>query len=253
LAYVELVVEREWIDCAVRWACRRAAHTIDRRNMNSRSVTEKLDDISMGEIGAVAAMEYLKARGNRVLAYDDIRTDGFFDPDPGWDLAVGAGLERWPAAGDDPRDPPRGHDCRTIQVKSSRIPKADGDDVELAISNRDFKVFKNENSYDIGTDLTADFEAQVYFALERSRFTGVGVVGKESIRREEVDELSRALRLEERYGRCYLVGFASRAQLIGHSRSLAERRERTTWMSRHAGEAKRMWVAPLSLGRLPRG
>lgn len=247
--YVDFRVDTEWIERAVRWACRRVHNTIDRPDMNERDPTERLDDIIMGEVGSTAVMQYLVGRGNHVVAYDDVRSDRYRDPDPGWDLAVGAGVLAWPRAGDDPRSPPRGESCWTISVKSSRIPEADGDSIERAIANRDFKILKN--SVRIEDDLTADFEAQVYFPLATSGFERVNRVERAAIRTEDVRAIMAALRLEERYGRCYIVGFAARDRIIAHSHRLERRRQCRTWKSRHEGETKEMWVAPLMLGRMP--
>ena len=44
---------------AIQWACKKLFYSIDRPGMNPRRITEKLDDKIMGDVAAVAVLEYL--------------------------------------------------------------------------------------------------------------------------------------------------------------------------------------------------
>ena len=256
---IEITVDKGWAEKAVRWACRRLQYTIDRPNMNPRSLAERLDDIVMGEIGSAAVAQFLVDRGNRVIAYDEVRKDGSRQPDPGWDLVVGPALDGWPYVGDDVRMPPES--AHTISVRTSRIPKADEDSIDLAIERRDFKVFKKSEM--IEDDLSSDYETQIFYRLSESKMKGIGnitevpyivraaIEGSRYVGDEEFKAINRWLHLRERYGKCFLVGFISKEALTDYSRLLIESQEPTCWNSWHGGESKEMWRAPLSLGKLP--
>lgn len=234
---------------AARWAAFRVHHTIDRPHMNPRTLSERLDDIAMGEIASVAVMHFLaNERGQEVVAYDCVRTDDYTQPDPDWDLAFGDGVRDWhPEVSQDPRIPPEG--AKTLSVKASRIPPRRS--LEEAIKQFDFKIFAPPTSTAIGDDLPTHYVVQVYYDLETSSYSRDLCVSPEMVRRVDVDALVAGLRFQERYGRPYLVGFGGRDNLIAYSAGLPP--ERRTWMSRHQGHAKRMWVAPLRLARLPSG
>ena len=121
--------------------------------------------------------------------------------------------------------------------------------VERAVSRRDFKILKKSDN--ITDDLTADFECQVYYPLSGTQYRPDLQVPPELIRRHAFAEISAALDLETRFGRCHLVGFVSRERLVQHSDSLRAKGRSTTWASVHAGQRKAMWIAPLTLGQLP--
>jgi hypothetical protein len=223
--------------------------------MNPRDISEKVDDGIMGEIGSIAVMQVLEDLRRKVIAYDDVRTD-YETEDPGWDLATGGEeLLRWSEAPDDPRTPPTS--ANTLSVKSSRIPEAD-DDIHEAIEERDFKILKRSGS--IENDLEADFVIQVYYPRERSAYGAslsvnpedVEVVGDPSVEpenvRDRVDAILDGLEVMRRYGRCHLVGYARREDIIEYSRTLP--RGGKMWSSWHQGYKKDMWIAPLDeLGR----
>ena len=246
---LSIEVRDEWMQRAVVWAARRVRYTINRARMNERGPAEKMDDAVMGEIASAAVAQYLDdERGQLVLAYDDVRTDEYRDPDPGWDLACGASLEGWPGPADDPRTPAAG--ALTFSVKSSRIPERYGDRLADAVAACDFKVLKHSES--IEEDLTSDFETQVYYELATSRFRPGLLTTMAEIEALDVDAIIGGLQLKDRYSRCTLVGFASRQRIAAHSRQLARAGPPSSWLSNHAGHAKPMWIAPLTLARLPR-
>jgi len=228
--YKIVKVERKWLLKAVEWGCRIVMHAGDRESMNQRSLTERLDDIIMGEIGSTAVMQYLIGRGNNVIAYNNVREDEYRDPDPGWDLTVG----------------PTSNGYFTLSVKASRIPKVDNDFMGLVMERRDFKVLVESDR--IEWDLRSDYEVQVYFSLQSSVFDGVEDVSMRMVQDEDADMVLKRLRLPSRYGTCSICGFASREAIVAHSRGLAKKGEDIKWTSHHAGSSKKMWIAPLSLG-----
>lgn len=236
-------VRREMVIEAVNWVCNRILFTIDRGNMNPRSIAEKLDDGIMGEIASVAVMQFLMDNGRHVLSYDQIRRDSYQEPDPGWDvLSSKQSFDEWLHATDNVKEKP--HFAHSFSIKSSRIPKADQDDINTAISRRDFKIFKKSGS--IVNDLTADFEVQVYFSLQKSKFDSSFYISLENIQQRETGVIIEKLKLMDRYSECYLSGAVSRKVLIDYSNSLPEKKR--YWSSNHAGYNKEMWLAPLTLG-----
>ncbi len=63
-------------------------YTIDRHDLEGRNQTQRLHSIYLGDIATLAVAKWLKSNGKSSIAYDDIRTDGFKEPDKGWDLQV---------------------------------------------------------------------------------------------------------------------------------------------------------------------
>src|SRR5579875_3603732 len=110
-------VQREHMLIAIQWACKKVYNSIDRLGMNRRSPTERLDDKIMGDIATIAILEYLHDLGIPALAYDYIRADQFKDPDPGWDVAIGADETEWKQFFKSPKNPAG---LITASVRSSR-------------------------------------------------------------------------------------------------------------------------------------
>ena len=241
---VEVTVRSEMAVEAVRWVCRRLAFTIDRERMNPRSIAERLDDGIMGEIASIAIMQYLSDAGRQVVAYDQIRQDEYKEPDPGWDVlvATGVNLKEWSQGTQDLKTKPEG--AYSISIKSSRIPQPDGDNIEVAVRKRDFKIFKKSAS--ITDDLTADFEAQVYYLLEKSLLNRQWSISKEQLQQQDYECILNELHIMNRYSTCYICGIASKEAIIKYSSGLPIKKR--SWGSKHEKHNKEMWVAPLSLG-----
>jgi hypothetical protein len=239
----EIVVRYEMIGEAVRWVCNRLAYTFDRENMNPRSLSERLDDGIMGEIASAAVMQFLADNGRNVIAYDQIRKDEYKEHDPGWDVLTSQiSFDDWIATTEDIKSKPSF--AYSFSIKSSRIPKADNDDINTAIQRRDFKIFKKSQVID--SDITADFEVQVYYLLNKSSFNSSLKVLPDDVFNKRIDEIITKLKLQERYSHCFLSGAASRRVLINYCNSLPENKR--YWSSNHAGYEKKMWRAPLTLG-----
>jgi hypothetical protein len=241
---VPVTVRLEMALEAVKWVCRRLAFTIDRGQMNSRSIAEKLDDGIMGEIASIAIMQYLSDSGRQVVAYDQIRRDEYKDPDPGWDVLVSnkVDLEQWILTTQNPKIKPI--DAHSISIKSSRIPKADEDNIETAVNRRDYKIFKKNSS--IIDDLTADFEAQVYYPLVTSVFDKKWNISSEQLQQHNYELIMNELHIMERYSNCFICGLASKKVIADYSRTQPVGSR--SWGSMHEGHNKEMWRAPLTLG-----
>lgn len=236
-------VRTEKLRDAIHWVCNRLNFTIDRDNMNPRNLSERFDDGVMGEIASAAVIQFLTDQNRYAISYDQIRRDNYQEADPGWDiLTAREPFEGWLKSTSNVKIKPSF--SHSLSIKSSRIPEADNDNIQLAISRRDFKILKTSDS--IEKDLTSDFEVQVYFLLTQSKYTNNLQIKIKDVEDHNIQNLIDTLRLEERYGTCYLSGAASRASLIKHSTSLPENKR--FWTSYHLGHEKQMWRAPLSLG-----
>jgi hypothetical protein len=114
--------------------------------MYKRTPVELLDNLFMGDIAKNALVEYLRPLCHQpVIDYDEIRTDNFLEPDPGWDFKAGTTLIK-------------------AEVKSS-IPT--NSESHLAIINkRDIKITA---SHDKGKtwkqpgELDSELHVQVFF------------------------------------------------------------------------------------------
>lgn len=239
-----VLIRREMVEMAVMWVLNRFSFTIDRPGMNPRSLSEKIDDGIMGEIASVAVIQFLTDLGRNVVAYDQVRKDQYKDPDPGWDiLSSHEDFDHWKANSLDGKTKP--DHAFSFSIKSSRIPKADEDDIDVAISKRDFKIFKKSASID--HDITADFEVQVYFSLQTSQFDSSLKIEDHQVKNKDIEGIMSRLQLMERYSECFLSGAVSRQKLIKYSNALPP--EKRFWTSNHVGYSKSMWFAPLTLGQ----
>lgn len=229
---------------AIEYAAKKLFFSVDRKNMNRRSLTESLDDKIMGEVATVAVVEYLRSIGVPAASYDQFRLDNFERPDPGWDILCGSGAYAWIKTQD--RAKGRPEMIRTVSVKSSRLPR--GDSLQTAIEKRDFKILaKLGQSLELA--LTADIEMQVYFDRERSWLPRGGVVTAEEVQaciaaRENCDLVRQKLKIDQRFGHCFLAAWQSSKQIVSESAKLGRRQ----WTSHHAGSSKKMWCAPLKKG-----
>lgn len=223
---------------AILWACKKLYYSIDRPGMNTRSLAEKLDDKIMGDLATVAVLEYLAGIGVPALAYDQIRREDFRLPDPGWDIAIGKDAISWGSNAVDPMTPTG---LRTASVRSSRLPR--NDTLDQAVRTRDFKIFAPANKT-ITDSITADIEIQVYYNYQGSQLNATTIDQRrlgQSVRNLQVQEIMNMLDIEQRFGKCFLTAWNYKTVIIQHSRTLA----RAYWES----YGKRMWFAPLRLGK----
>jgi hypothetical protein len=244
---VEWRVRAEHALAAIEWACKKLNYSIDRPNMNPRGLSESLDDKVMGDVATVAVVEYLRYELKvPAVAYDQVRNDNFQSPDPGWDVAIGPTAYVWAKTTDDAAsltdDPATPIGLMTASVRSSRLPRADT--LAKAVQTRDFKIFAPPNS-SIEDCITADVEMQVYYDYHRTQLGPRKILPahvQQCIQdRSSCQQIMQALEIQERYSLCYLTAWNFKTAIVQHSRTLSE----PCWES----YGKRMWLAPLRLGR----
>lgn len=114
--------------------------------MYGRTPVELLDNIFMGDLAKNSLLDYLRPLcNNPIIDYDEIRTDNFTEPDPGWDFKVGNNLIK-------------------VEVKSSTPPNNESS--QEIINKRDIKITA---SHDNGCTwirpetLESEIHIQVYF------------------------------------------------------------------------------------------
>lgn len=237
---VKWSVDPQHLLAAIEWSCKKLRHSIDRPQMNRRGLSESLDDKIMGDVATVAVVEYLRHIDVRAVAYDQIRRDQFRDWDPGWDVAFGQGTTEWAKQPDDPKAP---DPCLyTASVRSSRLPR--NDSLDYAVKNRDFKIFAPHNS-SISNCITADVEIQVYYDYRRTQLGELQITDEMVTAciegRPRCAQISAELKIGERYGTCFLTAWNFKDAIVEHSGTLKD----PCWDS----FGKRMWFAPLRLGR----
>ena len=235
-------MENNLLLAATEWACKKLFYSIDRSRMNTRSISEALDDKIMGDIATIAIADFIRSQGYQAVAYDQIRIDNFHEPDPGWDLALGKqGLNCWAKTTTNPKLPPKDL-CFTLSVRSSRLVR--DEPVEQAIMLRDFKIFAL-NPNDIRLDLTADIEAQVYYSLKNTQLNNLTIERNHvflcSTTRENCQVILEGLDVVNRFSECILTAW-NFSETIANDSTMQARR---TWSS----FGKKMWLAPLRNGK----
>lgn len=236
-------ISKENFLVAAEWASKKLNNSIDRPNMNSRALPEALDDKIMGDIATIAAVEYIRSLGLQAVAYDQIRTDGFKDPDPGWDIAIAKqGLNNWARSTKNPKLPPKDISL-TVSIKSSRLVRDES--VFQAIQIRDFKIF-SLNHGDINKDLTSDIEAQIYYPLEKTKLRRCSLTQQDvdscALDRSKCHIVSDHLNTWNRFDECILTSWNFSQNIALDSNRLNEKNR--TWSS----FGKLMWIAPLKNG-----
>lgn len=231
---------------AIEWASKKLDNSIDRPNMNSRGISEALDDKIMGDVATIAVCRYLREMGFAAICYDQIRNDGFKNPDPGWDVVVSKNkisLNQWAHMTDEPEIFPGF--ALSISVKSSRLPK--GDNIHSAIQGRDFKIF-NLNNNQISLDLTSDIETQVYYELENTQLHNLKITHRDVVEatldREKCRVIDEKLMIHQRYGQCILSRWNFSQEIIAKTNIRLQNNQRSSWSS----FGKSMWIAPLLEG-----
>ncbi|PTO69911.1 MULTISPECIES: hypothetical protein [Vibrio] len=231
---------------AIEWACKKLDNSIDRPNMNRRGISEALDDKIMGDVATIAVCKHLRDVGLAAIAYDQIRVDNFKAPDPGWDVVVATSKENlyhWAKTTQEPTSVPSF--ALSISVKSSRLPR--GDDINRAINTRDFKIF-NLHSNQIGLDLTADIETQVYYGLNETQLDDLNIVHEDVleaiVHRENCKIIDERLLIYSRYSNCILSRWNFSEDIVKKTNEKIKKNQRITWTS----FGKSMWIAPLLEG-----
>ena len=115
--------------------------------MYDRTPVELLDNLYMGDIAKNALLAYLIDQGvTGIIDYDEVRTDAFKNPDPGWDFIVGSRKLK-------------------VEVKSSIPPNQES--VSNIIKYRDIKITachdKGNPLWIMPLDQESYIHVQVYF------------------------------------------------------------------------------------------
>ncbi len=114
--------------------------------MYNRSPVELLDNIFMGDLAKNAMLEWLKLHCNsNITDYDEIRSDNFKEPDPGWDFIIGNRNQK-------------------AEVKSSTPTRKEN--YERIISLRDIKITASHDKGKTWIDpnsLESEIHIQIYF------------------------------------------------------------------------------------------
>ncbi len=121
------------------------SHT-QRALMYGRTPVELLDNIYMGDIAKNALLDFLRLNcSTPVIDYDDLRTDHFTLPDPGWDFKVGNAAIK-------------------VEIKSSTPPNKENR--EAIINLRDIKITASHDKGKTWIDpasLESEIHVQIYF------------------------------------------------------------------------------------------
>jgi hypothetical protein len=170
--------------------------------MYNRTPVELLDNIFMGDLAKNALLEYLRPLcKNPVIDYDEIRTDNFLEPDPGWDFKVGAKLMK-------------------VEVKSSIPTNSEGH--QAIINKRDIKITA---SHDKGKTwiqpdaLESEVHVQVYFYAKpfRDGYGQSGILYKEVM--SDNNALHRIIN-SDKYRQPLFFGWNKKQIIINYSQIL---------------------------------
>ena len=114
--------------------------------MLNRTPVELLDNLYMGDLAKNSLFSYLKSHCVvEIIDYDEIRTDNFEFPDPGWDFVVGNKKIK-------------------VEVKSSIPTKME--DNQSIINKRDIKITASHDkgkTFISPQDIESDIHVQIYF------------------------------------------------------------------------------------------
>ena len=237
--FVPLSLESIDVSSLVKIAARKI--TVDRVGLADRNIVQRFDNKIAGDLATSALQMWLLHAHSEstVIAYDEIRIDGFHRRDPGWDLAISV-------ESIDPvslLSPRFDQMVWYLSVKSSRLPSNDRNP-ESAVERRDFKILKYHTN--IWSDLHADVEIQVYYPpKEKNQSLAEMTAGDYRWAVEDlgavVSGMSDGLRLFDRLGGLgrfeptVFVGFALAGDLEAVSGSFEM-----------PGTRKQFWKAPLA-------
>lgn len=235
---ISIEVDDNKILHAIRWACCILHFSIDRPGLNTRELTEKLDDKIMGDVATAAVLQYLSALGVPAVAYDQVRTDDYKLPDPGWDIVIGVTRDQYPDLAAGQLSLP----SYTASVRSSRTVGTKS--VEQCIQAYDFKIFALPGK-SLSQCITAGLEIQVYYDIAVTELGSLrvtqGQIDRCIQRIAQCREIADALQVRQRYGRCYLTAWNTKEAIVSDVVQLTSQ----TWSNR----GKLMWRAPLVTAR----
>jgi len=198
--------------------------------MYGRTPVELLDNIFMGDIAKNSIYHYLLNNcSNPVIDYDEIRTDNFQNPDPGWDFKVGKTKIK-------------------VEVKSSIPPK--NESIENIIKLRDIKITASHNNGSTlinPEDLDADIHIQIYFYAKSYR-NGYDNFDKLYNDISSNPNMVRGIINVPKYAKPLFFGWNTKDEIINYKNTLSPNTWTFSWTSRV------YWRCPISkahnLGKL---
>jgi len=196
-----LPVNVDVIDKTMRNVVKKYDNT-DKTLMYERTPVELLDNLYMGDIAKNSLIHYLRLCGIRnVVDYDDIRSDNFVNPDPGWDFIVGRRKVK-------------------VEVKSSIPPNKES--IVDIVSKRDIKITaaldKNNPVIILPENLESHVHVQIYFYATPFK-----------IGYNDFDELSKVINADykqiakiikaEKYDQPLFFGWNTKDEIIQYTQS----------------------------------
>ncbi len=120
--------------------------------MYRRTPVELLENLYMGDLAKNALLEYLRPRcSHSITDFDEVRSDRFLLPDPGWDMKVGKAQVK-------------------LEVKSSIPPNQESPDDIIRL--RDIKItasHDNGKTWIKPEEIESEIHVQVYFFTRTSK------------------------------------------------------------------------------------
>lgn len=193
--------------------------------MYERSPVELLDNIFMGDIAKNSLFHYLNTNcKKKVIDYDEIRTDNFMKPDPGWDFKVGDKMIK-------------------AEVKSSIPPN--NESYQSIINKRDIKITASHNNgkdFINPTNLESQIHVQIYF------YAKIYKRGYNSFEKLNSDLMENPNLIHEiinttKYSSPLFFGWESKQKIINYSKTLKPPTWTFSWTNRL------YWRCPIKFAR----
>ncbi len=210
---ITLPFNQDILDKTATNTIRKYSHT-HRTLMYGRTPVELLDNIFMGDLAKNALLEYLRPRCNRqIIDYDEIRTDNFQEPDPGWDFQVGNNRVK-------------------VEVKSSTPPN--NENHASIINNRDIKItasHDNGNTMIRPETLESEIHIQIYFYARpyKNGFTSFQALQDElTANPTRIHEIINS----NKYNQPLFFGYNTKGNIIRYSTTLHPNTWTFSWTTR---------------------
>lgn len=197
-----------------------AVNTIKKYNFTNKSLmynrtpVELLDNLYMGDIAKNALFAYLKSRcSTDIIDYDEIRTDEFENPDPGWDFLVGNGGIK-------------------VEVKSSIPPN--GEDLQSIIDNRDIKITASHDkgrTMIIPENLESGIHVQIYFYAKPYKNGYATFEGLSDVLNNDNSKIHSIIN-SSKYNSPLFFGYNTKKNVINFSQTLKPRTWTFSWTER---------------------
>lgn len=193
--------------------------------MYHRTPVELLDNLYMGDMAKNALFDYLKKHcSNLVVDYDEVRTDNFEHPDPGWDILIDEKKLK-------------------VEIKSSIPPN--NESKEDILFKRDIKItasHDNGHTWILPDNIESDIHVQIYF-YARPYKNGYSDFSKLS------EDISKDHRLVEeiihasKYNQPIFFGFNTKENIVDYIKHLPENKR--TWTFSWTDRV--YWACPIKM------